>query len=29
LSMLVQHRSGVPSFTDTPGYWEDLPQGNR
>lgn len=29
LSMLVQHRSGVPSFTDTPGYWEDPPQDNR
>lgn len=21
LRMLVQHRSGIPNFTDTPGYW--------
>ncbi len=21
LRMMVQHRSGIPNFTDTPGYW--------
>jgi CubicO group peptidase (beta-lactamase class C family) len=29
LRMMVQHRSGIPNFTDTPGYWEDLPKTNR
>ncbi len=29
LGMLVQHRSGIPNFTDTPGYWEDPPQANK
>ncbi|HPF51618.1 MAG TPA: serine hydrolase domain-containing protein [Draconibacterium sp.] len=29
LRMLVQHRSGIPNFTDTPGYWLDPPKGNR
>ena len=29
LRMMVQHRSGIPNFTDTPGYWEDPPKGNR
>lgn len=29
LRMLVQHRSGIPNFTDTPGYWEHPPKGNR
>lgn len=23
LRMMVQHRSGIPNFTDTPGYWEN------
>ena len=23
--MLVQHRSGIPNFTDAPGYWENPP----
>lgn len=29
LRMLVQHRSGIPNFTDTPGYWEAPPKTNR
>ncbi|MEQ9443378.1 MAG: serine hydrolase domain-containing protein [Cyclobacteriaceae bacterium] len=29
LRMLVQHRSGIPNFTDTPGYWENPPKGNK
>ncbi len=27
LKMMVQHRSGIPNFTDNPAYWEDE-QGN-
>ena len=23
LTMMVQHRSGIPNFTDNPAYWED------
>jgi CubicO group peptidase (beta-lactamase class C family) len=26
LRMMVQHRSGIPNFTDTPGYWENPPK---
>ncbi len=29
LRMLVQHRSGIPNFTDTPGYWEHPPKTNE
>lgn len=29
LRMMVQHRSGIPNFTDTPGYWEDPPKETR
>jgi len=29
LRMMVQHRSGIPNYTDTPGYWEDPPKENR
>ena len=29
LRMLVQHRSGIPNFTDTPAYWENPPKTNR
>ena len=29
LRMMVQHRSGIPNFTDTPGYWEDPPKDSR
>ncbi|MCJ8167045.1 beta-lactamase family protein [Pontibacter sp. E15-1] len=28
LRMMVQHRSGIPNFTDTPGYWEAPPKAN-
>jgi D-alanyl-D-alanine carboxypeptidase len=28
LRMMVQHRSGIPNFTDTPGYWEAPPKTN-
>ncbi len=28
LRMMVQHRSGIPNFTDTPGYWLDPPKAN-
>lgn len=26
LKMMVQHRSGIPNYTDTPGYWEAPPK---
>lgn len=26
LRMMVRHRSGIPNFTDTPGYWEGPPR---
>jgi CubicO group peptidase (beta-lactamase class C family) len=29
LRMMVQHRSGIPNFTDTPGYWIDPPKANK
>jgi CubicO group peptidase (beta-lactamase class C family) len=29
LRLMVQHRSGIPNFTDTPGYWENPPKANR
>ncbi|MBN2774261.1 MAG: beta-lactamase family protein [Prolixibacteraceae bacterium] len=29
LRMMVQHRSGIPNFTDTPGYWKNPPKGNK
>jgi len=29
LRMMVQHRSGIPNFTDTPGYWETPSKDNR
>tara|TARA_R110002020_G_scaffold303939_5_gene519701 strand:+ start:46060 stop:47106 length:1047 start_codon:yes stop_codon:yes gene_type:complete len=29
LRMMVQHRSGIPNFTDTPGYWENAPKDNK
>ncbi len=28
LRMMVQHRSGIPNFTDIPGYWESPPKAN-
>jgi D-alanyl-D-alanine carboxypeptidase len=29
LRLMVQHRSGILNFTDTPGYWEDISRSNR
>jgi CubicO group peptidase (beta-lactamase class C family) len=29
LRMMVQHRSGIPNFTDTPGYWLAPPLSNK
>ena len=29
LRMMVQHRSGIPNFTDTPSYWVDPPKANK
>jgi len=29
LRMMVQHRSGIPNFTDTPSYWLDPPESNK
>ena len=29
LKLMVQHRSGIPNFTNTPGYWEDVSRGNK
>lgn len=29
LKMLVQHRSGIPNFTDTPNYWSNPPENSE
>lgn len=29
LRMMVQHRSGIPNFTDIPGYWIDPPKADK
>ncbi|UBM59521.1 beta-lactamase family protein [Marinilongibacter aquaticus] len=29
LRMMVQHRSGIPNFTDTPNFWVDPPKGSQ
>lgn len=29
LRMMVQHRSGIPNLTDTPGFWEKPDQGHQ
>ena len=29
LRMMVQHRSGIPNFTDTPDFWVDPPQSSE
>ena len=29
LRMMVQHRSGIPNLTDTPGFWENPPQSSK
>lgn len=28
LRQMVQHRSGIPNFTDHPGFWSDQPEGS-
>lgn len=28
LKMMVQHRSGIPNFTDNPGFWSNQPNTN-
>jgi len=29
LRLMLQHRSGIPNFTDTPGYWENPPNSSQ
>ncbi|MDG4716748.1 serine hydrolase domain-containing protein [Winogradskyella marincola] len=29
LKMMVQHRSGIPNFTDNPAYWEDEQENGK
>jgi CubicO group peptidase (beta-lactamase class C family) len=29
LRSMVQHRSGIPNFTDHPGYWEQPPENSK
>ena len=29
LKMMVQHRSGIPNFTDNPAYWEDEQENSK
>jgi CubicO group peptidase (beta-lactamase class C family) len=29
LRMMVQHRSGIPNFTDTPNFWVDPPKNSK
>ena len=29
LKMMVQHRSGIPNYTDHPGYWENRPKSRE
>ncbi len=29
LRMMVQHRSGIPNFVDTPHFWENPPESNE
>ena len=29
LRMMVQHRSGIPNYTDTPDYWATPPKSNK
>ena len=29
LRMMVQHRSGIPNFTDTPNFWTDPPKSSE
>ena len=29
LRLMVQHRGGIPNFTDYPGFWENPPESNK
>ena len=29
LRLMVQHRRGIPNFTDYPGFWENPPESNK
>ena len=29
IRLMVQHRSGIPNFTDAPGYWENPPESSE
>lgn len=29
LKMMIQHRSGIPNFTDNPAYWENEPENGK
>src|SRR5690606_2803142 len=29
LKMMVQHRSGIPNFTDNPAFWENEQENNK
>lgn len=29
LKMMVQHRSGIPNYTDNPGFWMEQPSGRQ
>jgi D-alanyl-D-alanine carboxypeptidase len=29
LRLMVQHRSGIPNLTDTPGFWENPPKSSK
>ena len=29
LRLMVQHRSGIPNLTDSPGFWEDPPKSSK
>ena len=29
LRLMVQHRSGIPNFTDHPGFWTDTPKSSK
>jgi CubicO group peptidase (beta-lactamase class C family) len=29
LRLMVQHRSGIPNFTDNPGFWENPPNSSK
>ena len=29
LRLMVQHRSGIPNYTDHPGFWENPPKSRK